>query len=56
VERTTRTAEARLELEVESEVPAGRLTTGNGEVQEFRGWIELAAVIEDWRQTLGGAE
>jgi hypothetical protein len=56
VTEPAKTAEARLELEIHSEVPAGTLITGDGEVRGFRGWIELAAVIEDWRRACGAGE
>jgi len=55
VHDATPTTEATLELELkpESEAasPAGALLTPDGERRVFVGWLELASVIEDWRQT-----
>jgi hypothetical protein len=48
--KTTRTAEAKLELALEADAPAGALVTPDGRRRVFTGWIELAAAIEDWRQ------
>jgi hypothetical protein len=52
VAKTTRTAEAKLELELalEADAPGGALLTTDGRRRAFTGWIELAAAIEDWRQ------
>jgi hypothetical protein len=50
VAKTTRIAEAKLELELEVDAPAGALVTADGRRRAFTGWIELAAAIEDWRQ------
>ncbi len=51
----TRTTRAMLELDLEpaSEAasPAGALLTPDGERRRFTGWLQLASVIEDWRQT-----
>jgi hypothetical protein len=44
-----------LELErgtgADSAPPAGALVCAHGRRRAFRGWLELAAAIEDWRQT-----
>jgi hypothetical protein len=48
--KTTRVAEAKLELELEADAPEGVLFTADGRRRAFTGWIELAAAIEDWRQ------
>ncbi len=51
----TPTSRATLELDLkpESEAasPAGALLTPDGERRAFVGWLQLASVIEDWRQT-----
>ena len=47
--RTPPTTSATIELEAGTDAPTGALTDGNGRARRFRGWIELAAAIEDWR-------
>jgi hypothetical protein len=51
----TPTIQATLELELmppsDTMSPAGALLTLDGERHAFAGWLELAAVIEKWRQT-----
>jgi hypothetical protein len=43
------TATATIELSLGVQTPEGVLTDGQGRARRFRGWIELAAAIEDWR-------
>jgi hypothetical protein len=48
------TPETRATLALEAgggDAPAGALLTDDGRRRAFRGWIELASAIEDWRQT-----
>ncbi len=51
----TPTTTARLELDLkpqsEAASPAGALLTPDGARRAFVGWLQLASVIEDWRQT-----
>lgn len=52
VKRMTRaTLELDLEPASEAASPAGALLTPDGERRRFTGWLQLASVIEDWRQT-----
>ncbi|MGH8897269.1 MAG: hypothetical protein ACRDZ4_09670 [Egibacteraceae bacterium] len=44
-----RTASANLSITVEDEPPSGVLMSASGQQWTFRGWIEFAAVIQDWR-------
>jgi hypothetical protein len=45
------TLELELGAAADSEPPAGALVCAHGRRRAFRGWLELAAAIEDWRQT-----
>jgi hypothetical protein len=48
--RPTTQATIELETDIEREAPTGALITSGGRRRPFCGWIELASVIEDWRQ------
>jgi len=43
------TATAAIQVSLGTDPPTGVLTDGQGRDRRFRGWIELAAAIEDWR-------
>jgi hypothetical protein len=44
-------AKATLEVELEGDALAGALSTPDSAPRPFAGWIELAVVIEDWRDS-----
>jgi len=43
------TATATIELQLDASCPDGFLTDAEGRRRRFSSWIELAAVLEDWR-------
>ncbi len=43
------TATATIELLLDASCPDGFLTDAEGRRRRFSSWIELAAVLEDWR-------
>jgi hypothetical protein len=49
MDRPESTTTAAIELQLGGSAPEGILTAADGRPHRFRGWIELAAVIEDWR-------
>jgi SAM-dependent methyltransferase len=59
---TPATAHAHLELRLGTDSPEGILTDALGHAHPFRGWVELAGAVEEWRErcatappALGGA-
>ena len=42
-------ARANLEMDLVMQAPRGALTSADGTRLPFRGWTELASVIEKWR-------
>lgn len=43
------TASATLSITVQDEPPSGALVSASGQRWTFRGWIELAAAVQQWR-------